>query len=433
MENDTLANNIVQQIMNEKGIIPEWSRYTLIGFIALVAFTGIPGNAAVITVLSKLHDKISTDIYILAMASMDLIASSISTSFHILRYEPTAWKALASSTFCRLHSFTKYLTNISATSLLAATAFDRHMRTSTGNTLTKRLPETTKAKRVFALVGISSFVYSLFFLLTTTLDSTTLNCRMEEYDAMIQIFRSVLVLFCVLTFVVIIVCYARIAMMQRRHLRRVHEIRMNTRPMNTRRPTWPLRLGNQPLRENKHRRRNLTEIPTIGRQFTTDATHTNMLQRFNRQNNVTAEQVEIKKESKGKKLREDQAVCIRTENHDITQPSGSRKETFRRRETMPSVKINCIKMLPTNIAIDRKRKLMNCTSLMMFLISLVNISTWSITWSTPAYWASTDSPSHGLLLLIEKLYMINCMIKPILYMLLSSEFRQKARDIFNKV
>ncbi|XP_045167258.2 uncharacterized protein LOC123530549 [Mercenaria mercenaria] len=394
----------------------EWTRYTFFGLMSLVALLGISGNTLIISVLFKLRNKTSTDFYVLSMSVMDLISSSVSTTCYILRYEPNTWELLASSWFCRLHIFTIYLTNISTTSLLAATAYDRHNRTV--NTLAQQpLDASTKAKRICVGILSSSFIYSLFFLLTTTLDSTTLKCSgMKGYSTMTAIFSSVLALVFVLMFVIVIVCYTRVAVMLRRHHRRIQRMKLKTNPMTikTTREVPTLSGDN-----------NMPQASTFGRKILATYTAVTKLQneqiQFNEQDNAIVQSVAVKdNDSRGQTAT----------NLHIT-PSCS-KSIENNEVSLPGKIIRDEKPLPKHTAIDRDRRLMNRTTMMMFLITLVYIGTWIIFWSATAYKAATASPSLGLLFLSEKIYLINGMTNPIFYILMSSKFRQMAKDMICK-
>jgi hypothetical protein len=85
-----------------------------------------------------------------------------------------------------------------------------------------------------------------------------------------------------------------------------------------------------------------------------------------------------------------------------------------------------------SIYVERVRKKINATTLMMFLITLIYVTTWVISWSSKIYKTTTNISSLKTDFLMERLYLINCMTNPIFFIFMSSKFKQRAKELFCK-
>jgi hypothetical protein len=116
-----------------------------------------------------------------------------------------------------------------------------------------------------------------------------------------------------------------------------------------------------------------------------------------------------------RQLRSEQTSQRAAPNHDETKPTKQPRLNARR-----------------SINVEKDRKKVNRTTFMMFLITLMYVTTWIINWSTQIYKTATDINSLKTDFLTERLYMINCMTNPIFYIFMSSKFKQNAKELFCK-
>jgi anaerobic C4-dicarboxylate transporter len=113
------------------------------------------------------------------------------------------------------------------------------------------------------------------------------------------------------------------------------------------------------------------------------------------------------------------------------QSENSRQRYVSRMEEARPTKQPTIKAR-TSMNVERDRKKINKTTLMLFLITVIYVTTWMITWSSKIYKTATNVRSLKIDFLMERLYLINCMTNPIFYIFMSSKARQKAKELFCK-
>jgi hypothetical protein len=326
--------------------------------------------------------------------------------------------------------FTISTTVISTTMLLAATAFDRFRKTKSTSTV-DTLSTIRRTKRLCYGIISFSFIYSAVYMFTITLDSSSLKCvTIIEYKTAARTCSSVLALVFISMFGVVIVCYSKIVIFLRRHHREIFRPNQNTVNMNT-----------APKRKFWNRRRRIQpechEMNRTDTHFDSSSNTKNSSSKSNKQNGsvkTTALFVQTRTNFRNEnqnvvtvsqKIQSDdqKSKQLHTENNSQRQVS-SQDETKQTKTTRKAER--------KSIDVERHRKKINATTLMMFLITVIYVTTWIITWSSKIYKTASNIRSLKTEFLVERLYLINCMTNPIFYIFMSSKFKQKAKELFCK-
>lgn len=129
MENDTSANNFTMTAFYYEYDIPSWMWYLEIVYVSSILVLGISGNLMVILVQLMNKAKCSTDYLVINMAVFELICVGFSTMNDVFRVTEHLWKKYVSTGFCQFSWFTGYLMGISSSLLLSAVAVDRYLKT----------------------------------------------------------------------------------------------------------------------------------------------------------------------------------------------------------------------------------------------------------------------------------------------------------------
>lgn len=384
MENNTVRDNLTADLVEEDQI-SYLARTSFISCMAFIALTGIPGNITVLIVLTRFRTKSSTDYLLLTTAYSDLFSATVNTTGYILRYQSHIWEVLASGTLCRLHSFSLYLTNTSSTLLLAAIAFNRHRKTS--KMLTTDPPSTlTNAKRQCFGIVCLSLMFSSAFPFTITLDADSKTCiQAGSYSSLSTCLQVILACIFLFMFIVVIICYTRISIMLHQHHARMSK--------------------KQTINGNS----GMTQKTSDGCQFS----HGKCISELPTKTKESTMKLEISQISQS--LEEnicptDTRKCVKI----IPRMSGERYEKNALSANTPG----------------KDRQMTDRTTLMLFFVTMIYIGTWIINWSTSAYIVITGSPKSGAFLIANHLYIINCMTNPVFYPIMSSRYRNKARELF---
>jgi hypothetical protein len=228
-------------------------------------------------------------------------------------------------------------------------------------------------------------------------------------------------------FGVVVVCYTRIALMlrqQHHRLFRPNQITNNVGiPLRPRLLTRQRRI--QPVNHERNRTITVIDVLTIPKYNSStfhengdsEATKSSVIQKSTnyRHKNETMLTVSQKIQS------DDQdSKLVQSANSDQRHDTGPG-------ETKPTKQLRMNALTSGSAARDLKK--INKTTLMMFLITLLHVTTWVVSWFSQIRKPVTNMTSPDTSLLAEKLYMINCMTNPIFYIFMSSKFRQKAKEI----
>ena len=425
MDNYTFIGNSTQ------GVELEWARYTFICFMALVTLLGVPGNVVVFSVLIKLRNKASTDFLVLTICVMDIFSSTINSTLFIFRYTPSVWKMLASSELCRLHVFAICVTVISTTLLLAATAVDRHRKTQS-RSMRDTLSTIKRSKCICVGIISSSLLYGTTYVFTITLDSSSLKCvPMANYRNAAIIFSSLLSVVFLFMFFIVIVCYSRIAIILRRHHRQRFQPNQITNITDSNKRPWNRHSRIQPIDQemNTSSTRTYNFTPTNSNSNnnyeTNNSSDTNCTYTQNRTDsgyqNVKLLTVSQKVQNDGQDSKWMQPQTSSSQLNVTDQTTS--ESTNRRQPRLNGHRDN---------AVEKERRKINMTTLMMFLITLIYVTTWVINWSSQIYKLALNIPSLKTDFLTERLYMINSITNPIMCISMSTKFRLKAKEMFCK-
>ena len=424
MENSTATNHSLPAISDVKTDISQCARYVLISCMVIIATVGIPANAFIVSVLSGFRGKTSTDIYIGAMAVTDLISSSVCTVFYILQYEARTWTFLASNAFYSLQSFILHMTSVLATLIFAAITHDRFKVTLSGISLMTLQDHAVKvAKRKCMIIAIFSFIYCTPHLLITSLDEDTRLCSWSKsYTTLAYIVDSGLALIFLFLFIITVYSYTKIVIFLKKNHQRMHNL---TRTAVRKITVLFRRTSVYPQRENIE-----------GLQATSQGEDTN-------QSNESAE--DGTKRGKGPlrsscktKLNQRTDIANSEQLNRITVQPINSQEPQRAGSNLTSSEdistennFSARRSEELKAKAKRARKQMNRTTLLMFLLTLIYVTTWIINWSASVFYeVSSTTYSSEISLLLMKAFMINSVTNPVLNILLSSKFRDKARNLF---
>ncbi|XP_060586759.1 atypical chemokine receptor 4-like [Ruditapes philippinarum] len=358
--------------------IPDWANISGIIFMTLVTIAGIAGNSLIIVVQLKTRDKTSTDFLVLAMAAFELYCSGINNSLSVLRSFRIIWTSIVSSSVCCFETFSIYLTSISTTFLLTATALDRYIQTC--KPLNSYYSK-SNAKWICLTLVVSSVILSAPSIGIITADMESLDCvRNMENIVLATIFDLFLSAAFLAMFVIVVVCYSKVTIMLRRR-RRQKEMVTNTCTSGT----YPLAVRQQlKIPRNK-------VCPTSTQETLENCPSTDVME-------------------------DDTNNAHELHSQEVSQVSAASQTTGQ-----AAIRKN-----------RSERKILNRTTLIMFLITTIYILTWLIhfivVWIVPPMTSSGRAVLH----LVAGLYRINCMTNAIFYITMSSRFRQNAKKLFRR-
>ena len=420
MENNTIINNSVAAISDENHL-SQWTRYFLISYMIIIATVGIPVNSFIIFVLSRFRGRTSTDVYVGAIAVTDLLSSSVGTVFYILRYESTTWMALAPNVFCYLQSFLAHLTSVLATLIFAAIAHDRYKVTTSGISSMSLHDHAVKiAKRNCTIIAIFSCTYCMLYLLIITFDDDARLCsRKESYKTLAYILDSILVLIFIFFFVTTFFCYTKIFLFLKKNHERMRNLhRTVVRKISALvRPTTVY-----PQRENYTEHQSTSKGAGINhsKEGAEKGNNQGHMALGSSAAQLSSKETTISQGTKVANSARPNIIIVQPINPQGAQSNGSYVASTEVLSARRSEQVRA--------TTDRSRKQMNRTTLLMFLLTLIYVSSWLINWSASIYEASTNSNSDTTFLL-KKLFMFTSMTNPLLNILTSSKFRRNARNL----
>ena len=362
--------------------IPDWANTFGIVLMTLVTIVGIIGNGLILFVQWKIRDKTSTDFLVLSMAGFEFYCSGFNNSLIVLHSFRDVWNSIISLPLCCFETFSLYLTSISTTFLLTATALDRYIQTCKP---LNRYYSKAKAKWLCFTLVVSSIVLAGPSVGTVTLDEKTFDClRNTEYIVLANIFDLFLSAAFLAMFGIVVVCYTKVTiLLHRRHRRKEMVTSTNTSNRTQSLYHSSPTTSNRPLKISKNK-----VCPAIGEEN----------QRNYQISCVSGD------DSRNKTLE--------LNNQDSSQ-SGNQskfKETIRRKRS--------------------EQKVLNRTTLIMFFITTIYICTWLIHFIVTLMVSPYTSSGRAVLHLVANLYRINCMTNAIFYISMSSRFRQRAKQLF---
>lgn len=387
-------------------------------YMTILMMISVPGNILIILVQQKTRRKSSTDYYIITMAVFDLLIGSVVSPMYILRNFNNTWTAVRGMLFCRLQVLMTIMATIASTLLLGAVSVDRYMLTcrfiaSMGVTLRQR------ARLSGIGISVTSVAFSLFNMAIVGYDYNSDDCEyLEQYRVASYVVSVIMMLMFICVFSTIGVCYTRVSMWLRyRHKQR------EARRLNTTKTVYS---------ENSHSSQTTKDLQVAKEKSQTD----------------------VRKETESKKKQESlgnvftvQKTHLTIQNYgcDISQGECSLKSENSASAISRSSNSNVIRLSVSNkIAPEivrrkkqeitsREEKTLNRITLMLFLISLVYISSYIITWAASfiriPFGTKLDETTEGLLHIAQLFFLINSAVNPTIYFLMSTKFRTMVLNI----
>lgn len=375
---------------------PPWALIAEVIYLCVIILIGIPGNSLILMVQLKSKARTTTDYYVITMAVVELLCSCLSTSMRIFVNTETVWKLMASAASCSFRQFTRFITTISSSFLLAGIAVDRYMKTCKPlNT-----SYTTKiAKRLCFAIIIAGIITCLHTIGTYELD-VYLNCVLRKQTATLKkIMDMINILLTITVYIITSAAYLNISLVLRqRHKNRV-QAKMNASKSTTSseiKSTKQMFTGSKvsPAPGNTSAAGDKSNTPVSVRQPVTQTTA-----------------IGISSESNH---------CPASTNRHLLDvaaaPSGG--PSFSGQPTANVAQQAAIQ------SIRYQQQTLNRTTRIMFLISAVYMSTWLISWLRVIFGAQTLGPVVDNF--ARSLYMVNCVTNPLFFFFLSSKFRESA-------
>lgn len=205
----------------------QWVKDVEVIYLFLIILVGIPGNVMILLVQRKNGQKTTTDYYVITMAAFELISSCLNTSLRIMVDTELLWNLIASSFSCSFRQFFNFLTTMSSAFLLAAIAIDRYIKTSKPHIT---VYTSDMARRVCIGLSVASFVCSVHTFGTYDIDiyyNCVLKKSTENVKKMVDLLNVSLT---IVVYIITTLAYINISLtLRKRHRVRV-AAKLNTKP-----------------------------------------------------------------------------------------------------------------------------------------------------------------------------------------------------------
>lgn len=372
----------VGSIVND---VPKWTEIFVVVFMSVVTLSGVPGNGIILIVQWRNRDKSSTDVLVSTMAVFELLCAGFNSVFTMFRNIQDIWVEIASNTICSVHIYTQYITSTSSTLLLTAIALDRYFHTCKPlNTFCSK----KQANRISVCIITASFLISLPGLFISTLDNNRLTCgRASSKSFLPHVLDLCLGIAFLTMFIVVVFCYAKVALLiQRRHRKKRDAYR------------FALADHSKDLRKSVQTSSKLRNINRL--RSTKNAIHP----QTSDENSTNVSVFE------NKSIQNQQEAVLEDKNNE------NPNETDAKSGAKPFAEIH-----------KEQGKMVHRTTLIMFLITTIYITSWSLHWLSLAFVSTATFEGRIMMVLTKDLHMINCVTNPIFFITLSSKFRKKAK------
>lgn len=392
ISNTTTGSNSTDMKLydNKDYEIPDWAELVSFVFMSVVTILGLPGNGIILIVQWKNREKSSTDYLITTLAVFECFCSGFNSIMIILRRVKSIWLSIASAWICRVHTFSMYNTSISSTLLLTVIALDRY---SLACRPLHRSYSKRKAKMICCGIVVTSITLSSPSLAITSLDAGRLTCVRDQIVAVVSSIIDVSLGIAFLTmFIVVVVCYTKVILLLRKRHRQNTAVR-NVQASTSKTLSSSVRPKLQSQKDDRKVSRKNTIYP-----IATDA-------------NVA--------------------------DADFAGPSSMKGLMTSVEKPKDSKEISYIKTIETfeNDAIRihrREGKIVNRTTLIMFIVTMTYIVTWVAHWIMNGVVSSATLTGRTAVYLTKYLHMVNCMTNPIFFIVLSSKFRKNATKFLRR-
>lgn len=366
-------------------IPPSWMIHIELSYLGIVSVFGVPVNILIILVQAKIVDKSSTDYFVLAMGILEAICTGINVPIRMMMSSDTVWRNIASPTLCGIRAFVLYIVTMSSAFLLAAIAMDRYIKTCHPF---NRGYNPNSAKKINIIIGTVSVMCGIPNLPIYTLNEKN-QCSFMQYAVRFkEIWDYAMACLTVVIFIVIALAYLSISLhIHKRHKRRVNKTAQSVTSEADRPAGCCCR-----FRRGK-------VFPTIGR---TEKTHNSQVATvFSRRRGTNGNQPSIETD--------EGRSGISLQRTSFTENMTNLETTSKQRRSLLATRINR-------------------TTKTMFLITLVYLLLWMTTWIR--VFSFQSAIGSAVFVFSRSFYMIGCFSNPLIYICMSSRFREKAKQVF---
>lgn len=395
---DNSTTNDIPVVLHEI----DWIDYMKIGILLIIFMFACPGNALIILVQVKNKCKASTDYLVMTMAIFEFLCSTLNVALQITK---TLMTSKLTTVFCRFFTYSAYVTSYSSAFLLAAIAIDRYIQTCRPF---NQFYNIRVAKKVCFGVAITVLVLSSPALFAIVADNIVNNCEVDAaFDKGMNIWNIVLTLLVVAVFVVISVAYIRISIF----LRSRHKMRQsiqNEKAVSSKKdiPAIDVDVSLDP-RSN--------EMPSQLSTVSLSDINTNQASQSARARSSSAKKQKENGESRGS-----EGVGVFDDHQEVEtygSITGKDKGNGQNKD---------VKRTEKEIREQKKEAAINRTTRITFSISIIYITTWTI----GCVVLVTDYSLIKIVNVLSYLLVqLNCMSNPILFIAMSTKFRNSARKV----
>lgn len=384
-DNDTIDDSTLN-VETESFLVV---RIIEVSCLALIALIGCPGNALIVFVQLKNKAKSSTDYFVMTMAVFEFICSSGDVGSHLVRilFNPQVKFGL-----CKLSAQIGYMTSASSAFLLAAIAIDRYLKTC------RALAQTGSvqiAKRLCVVFSIASFLFGTPGLITMDRNLDINQCFVnDKYAQEGGIWNAMLTILVIIVFVIMLFCYIRISIF----------LRLRYKKKSSTDET--LKQRSQPTNSFKGD----SQQTGIGSNFTPIVSNDSNNGLSNEKQSVTTS---------------DMAVGVFEESERFSNSTNGDKGSSEHNMKYSAREVGH-KTKGKSARSQKKKEVANKTTRITFLISVIYIITWSTACAVLLTNYSTDMAVISIGYLLA---MFNCITNPLLFMSMSSRFRESAMYI----
>lgn len=387
---------------DESGIvmheIPQWALDIELVYLVFILVIGIPGNSLVVLVQMQNKEKTSTDYYVMFMAGFDLLCSSVNTSLRIFTNTRAIWIKLVSSFVCTIRSFFVYTTTMSSVFLLAAIAIDRYIKTCRPLTT---FYNTKKAEIVCVIISFGSIVCSFHSIGTYYVKDSYACAVQSKFSKFKNYFDVVNLMLTVVVYIVVIISYTCVSVtLSKRHKERV-KARLNMEVSLQRNENSLSLFRNnrvspfQAPDDNNHAQVNNEALVDSGVESEPySSKKTCALNASQTSSSSAINQGTINNFNKT-------AVKCQTDSAGVAELRKGRELNLR--------------------AIMLQERIVNRTTRIMFLITVIFILTWIMSWLRILLGPSVLGAAFNNF--ARSLFMLNCVTNPVLFYCMSSRFR----------
>lgn len=397
----------------------QWVKDVEVIYLFLIILVGIPGNVMILLVQRKNGQKTTTDYYVITMAAFELISSCLNTSLRIMVDTEVLWNLIASSFSCSFRQFFNFLTTMSSAFLLAAIAIDRYIKTAKPHIT---VYTSDMARRICIVLSVVSFVCSVHTFGTYDIDiyyNCVLKKSTENVKKMVDLLNVSLT---IVVYIITTLAYINISLT----LRKRHRVRVAAK-LNTHLSTASTGKASTISLFNIHKVAPApsSSHPVEGEKSVKDPANRKTAPKLDVDSNESTSSRQgvsgkagnpSSDVNKGSNVQESLNKHIR---HTIG-PYSSASPHFRH-----------IQLAVTHShafqKLSKQEEILNRTTRIMFLISVVYIFCWLLSWLRVIFGQSGIGAtlSH----FARSFYLTTCIANPLFFFCMSSKFRDNAVNL----